>query len=254
MSSANQDRSFDYSKIPEGYYQDVAEKGTPIRRAWHLQKFGRVLECLPKTPGQSILDIGCFAGTFLSLLPEETFRSQLGVDILESQVAFANRRFGTPFRSFRYIRHIADLAQIDQTFDCVTLIEVIEHLEEPTICELFRHVSAKLKKGGRLVLTTPNYASCWPVLEIIVNRLSDVSYEEQHITKFNFFTCIRRLKRVYRDLPQEFDLLLRTTSHFAAPFLAAFSFEASMKLSKVFPHMLWKNPFGNLILLQFRKK
>jgi len=111
-----------------------------------------------------------------------------------------------------------------------------------------------LKKDGRLVITTPNYASSWPLLEVIVNRLSDVSYEEQHITKFNYFTCVRRLKQIYRNLAQEFDLVLRTTTHFAAPFLAAFSFSASMRFSRMFPHKLWKNPFGNLILLQFKKK
>ncbi|MEN6405245.1 MAG: hypothetical protein ABFC77_02115 [Thermoguttaceae bacterium] len=59
---------FNYDAIPLGYYQQVVETGNPIRRAWHLQKFERVIECLPKTPGQSILDIGCFAGTFLSTL------------------------------------------------------------------------------------------------------------------------------------------------------------------------------------------
>ena len=59
-----------------------------------------------------------------------------------------------------------------------------------------------------------------------MNRLSDVSYEEQHITKFNFFTCIQTLKRIYPNLLQEFDLALKTTTHFAAPFMAAFSFRA----------------------------
>ena len=195
---------FNYDAIPVGYYQQVAETGNPIRRAWHLQKFDRVIDCLPKTPGQSILDIGCFAGTFLSLLPENAFQTQLGVDILEKQIAYANQRFGTPYRSFRYVRHIADLERIEQTFDCVTLIEVIEHLTETEICELFRQISARLKANGVLVLSTPNYTSLWPLLEIAVNRLSEVSYEEQHVTKFNYFTCISKMKRISRVLAEEF--------------------------------------------------
>ena len=95
---------FDYNTIPEGFYQQVLETGNPIRRAWHLQKFERVVECLPTGRDRSILDIGCFAGSFLSLLSEERFGRQLGVDILEKQVAYANRRFATAYRSFRYIR------------------------------------------------------------------------------------------------------------------------------------------------------
>jgi 2-polyprenyl-3-methyl-5-hydroxy-6-metoxy-1,4-benzoquinol methylase len=254
MSTPGRSEKFDYSQIPEGYYQDVAEHGSPVRRAWHLQKFERVLACLPKTPGQSILDIGCFAGTFLALLPEEIFCTQLGVDVIEKQVAYANRRFGSPCRSFRYIRHIGELAEIDQVFDCVTLIEVIEHLDATTIREMFRQISAKLKKGGRLVITTPNYTSCWPVLEIVVNRLSAVSYEEQHVTKFNFFTCVSKLGKISPELMQDFELTVKTTSHFVSPFMAALSFRAAMRLSRLFPHSVWRNPFGNLILLQFKRK
>lgn len=250
----NVDRPFDYQAIPIGYYQQVVETGNPIRRAWHLQKFQRVLECLPKTPGQSILDIGCFAGTFLSLLPQSSFSRQTGVDILEKQVAYANERFGTPYRSFRYISHIADLAQIDEMFDCVTLIEVIEHLTEDEIRELFRQISDKLTTNGRLVLSTPNYASCWPLLEIVVNRLSEVSYEEQHITKFNYFTCVKKMQRISTILAEDFRLVGKTTTHFISPFLAAISLRTAMSLSQMLSFHRWKNPFGNLILLSFQKQ
>jgi len=246
-------KSFDYDAIPVGYYQQVAEKGNPIRRAWHLQKFQRIIDCLPKTPGQSILDIGCFAGTFLSLLPEEIFGVQRGVDILERQIDYANERFGTPYRKFEYVKQVSDLARIHQTFDCITLIEVIEHLSREEIAELFRQISGKLKKGGTLILSTPNYASLWPLLEVAVNRLSDVSYEEQHVTKFNYFTCVSRMKQVAPALAEDFELAGRATTHFVAPFLAAFSLKGAMQLSRMLPHWAWKNPFGNLILLSFRK-
>jgi len=253
MDSSAKNRHFDYDAFPAGYYQQVAESGSPVRRAWHLQKFERVIVCLPTTPGQSILDIGCFAGTFLSLLPEARFSRQVGVDILEKQIAYADQRFGTAYRSFRCIRHIADLAQIGETFDCITLIEVIEHLDEATIRELFRQVDGLLRINGQLVLSTPNYASCWPLLEIVINRLSDVSYKEQHVTKFNYFTCASRLRRISPELAEHFRLTLETTSHFFSPFLACISFEGAMRLSRLFPHKLWKNPLGNLILLRFQK-
>ena len=250
----DEDKNFDYDSIPLGYYQQVIESGNPIRRAWHLQKFKRVIDCLPKSSGQSILDIGCFAGTFLSMLPENTFSGQLGVDILEKQIGYANGRFGTPYRSFRHLRNVADLARINQTFDCVTLIEVIEHLTEAQIRELFRQATARLKDGGVLVLSTPNYASLWPVLEILLNRLSEVSYEEQHITKFNYVTCVAKLRRLSEVLADDFELIGKTTTHFMAPFLAAFSLQGAMKVSRMFPWRAWKNPFGSLILLSFRKK
>ena len=46
---------------------------------------------------------------------------------LEKQVAYAaSRRFATAYRSFRYILAISELIGIDETFDCITLIEVID--------------------------------------------------------------------------------------------------------------------------------
>jgi len=245
---------FNYNSIPVGYYQHVLETGNPIRRAWHLQKFERVIACLPKIPCQSILDIGCFAGTFLSMLPKEAFSTQLGVDVLEKQIAYAQRRFGTPYRSFRYLTQIADLSRIDQVFDCVTLMEVIEHLTAAEIEELFRQVGAKLKPNGVMVLSTPNYISLWPLLEILVNRLSDVSYEEQHVSKFNYFTCISKLKRLSSIISDDFEQVGKTTTHFMAPFLAAISLKGSMLASRLLPYLAWKNPFGNLILLSFKKR
>ncbi len=42
----------------------------------------------------------------------------------------------------------------DKTFDCVTCVEGIEHLENPHL--LIREISRALKSGGHLVITTPN--------------------------------------------------------------------------------------------------
>ena len=245
---------FDYNDIPEGYYQNIIDNGSAARRAWHLQEFDRIISYLPKTPRQSILDIGCFAGTLPSLFSEEEFNIQLGVDILEKQTNYANRRFGTPYRSFRYIHDLSELAAINQTFDCITVTQVVEHLEAEEIRVLFREIRVKLKPNGVLAVSTPNYCSLWPALEFIVNRLSDITYEEQHITKFNYFTGVSKLRRICPDIFDHFELTTKTTTHFAAWMLAAISYSFSMNLSRSLPHKLWKNPFGSLLLLFFRKK
>src|SRR5262249_40357171 len=59
------ERRFNYEAIPLGYYDAILRDGHPIRRLWHMSKFERVLDYLPREGGHSILDIGCFAGTFL---------------------------------------------------------------------------------------------------------------------------------------------------------------------------------------------
>ncbi|AKV03090.1 putative methyltransferase [Labilithrix luteola] len=243
-------KGFNYDGIPKGYYDTVLRQGNPIRRLWHVSKFERVLDYLPERPNQSILDIGCFAGTFLSLIPEHRFARQVGVDILPEQVAYANAQYGTPFREFRHVVSIGELSSIDEQFDCITLIEVIEHLRPDEIRALFSGIVQRLKPGGKLVLTTPNYASAWPAIEVVLNRMSDVSYEEQHITKFTFFNFERKLASIYPDLFLYFNTVdFKTTTHFVTPFLAGFSFDVARGLSRVVPHQKWRHPFGNLALM-----
>lgn len=245
---------FDYEAIPAGYYDQVMRQGNPIRRLWHVSKFERVIDYLPSAPEQSILDIGCFAGTFLSLLPKERFSRQLGVDILPAQIDYANRTYGSSFRSFRHVPSITHLRTIEGRFDCVTLIEVIEHLQPSEIRDLFAELARLIRPGGKLVLTTPNYASSWPILEQILNRLSEVSYEEQHITRFTYFNMERRLSSLYPALDEQFVLDLKTTTHFISPFLAGLSYEWARGLSRLVPHTSWRNPFGNLVLMVLTRR
>jgi 2-polyprenyl-3-methyl-5-hydroxy-6-metoxy-1,4-benzoquinol methylase len=245
------ERRFNYDSIPVGHYDAVLRDGRGVRRLWHLSKFERVLDCLPK--GGAILDVGCFAGSFLGLVPEERFARQVGVDILPEQIAYANEHYGTPFRKFVHIQRVDEIEALPGSFDCVTLIEVIEHLNHAEIAALFARIAAKLRPGGLLVLTTPNYASTWPLLEFALNHLSDVSYEEQHITKLTYFGIEKSLAEIYPPFTREFEVETKTTTHFVTPFLAAVSFRGARAISRAVPHRRWHLPLGNLVLLVLRR-
>jgi 2-polyprenyl-3-methyl-5-hydroxy-6-metoxy-1,4-benzoquinol methylase len=246
--------TYDYTAIPDGHYDRVMREGSGIRRLWHLSKFERVLDQLPRQPGQSLLDIGCFAGSFLSLADPARFSQQLGVDVLPAQIDYANRNYGTTYRRFRALKSITGLSGLDTRFDCVTLIEVIEHLTAEEICVLFAHIARLLKPGGKLIVTTPNYASTWPVLERLLNRFGDVNYEEQHITRLNYFNFERRLSAIYPRLGDEFAVELKTTTHLLTPFLAGLSFRLARALSRLVPSTHWRVPFGNLVLISLSRK
>jgi 2-polyprenyl-3-methyl-5-hydroxy-6-metoxy-1,4-benzoquinol methylase len=246
-------KPFDYSRIPLGYYDTITREGNPVRRLWHLAKFERVIDHLPKREGQRILDIGCFAGTFLGMLDPNVFTYQLGVDILADQVEHAQRVHGLPNREFKHIPDLAGLSAIDGEFDCITVVEVIEHLTQQEISIVLDHSARLLRPGGQLVMTTPNYASTWPVLELLINRFSDLSYEEQHITRFTYWNIVRRLESIWPEFASKFRLDYRTTTHFLTPFLAAFSFEGARRLGRMVPHRLWRLPIGNLVLTVFTR-
>jgi ubiquinone/menaquinone biosynthesis C-methylase UbiE len=71
-----------------------------------------------------------------------------------------------------------------ESFDCVLMSEVIEHLEAPQIS--IREAARVLRSGGRLLITTPNYRSFWPLMEWAVDRLNMAPKMagEQHISRF----------------------------------------------------------------------
>lgn len=251
------DPSFDYSRIPLGYYDAITREGNGVRRLWHLSKFERVIDYLPRRRGQRLLDIGCFAGTFLAMLDADDFAYQLGVDILPEQIAYAQHHHGRANREFRYIPGLsgpAGLASIEERFDCITFIEVIEHLRVDEIETVLEQAARLLVPGGRLILTTPNYASAWPVLEMLINRFSDLSYEEQHITRFTYWNIVRRLGEIRPAFASEFALEVKTTTHLVTPFLAALSFDGAHRLSRLVPHKLWRVPLGNLVLAVFTRR
>lgn len=241
------------SEIPVGHYQRVMESGHPIRRAWHLLKFSRVLDLCNVGPG-NLLDVGCFAGSLLSRASETQFPRQVGVDILPEQIQFANTSFGTPYRRFQRIGGLADLRDLEEKFDYATSVEVVEHLRPDEIRTLFVETARVLAPGsGRFVLSTPNYLSMWPVLELLLNRFSDVDYSEQHITRFTFFNFERRIAEMVPECARYFVIEVKTTTHLLTPFLAVFGVEFSTRVGALLPHGTWKNPFGSLVLVRLRR-
>ena len=73
------------------------------------------------------------------------------------------------------------------SLDSISIIEIIEHLNDKDTKLLILEAHRTLKKNGELIITTPNYLSTWPILELILNNFAKVSYKDQHINKYNIF-------------------------------------------------------------------
>jgi 2-polyprenyl-3-methyl-5-hydroxy-6-metoxy-1,4-benzoquinol methylase len=251
---ANKNPTFDYSAIRPGYYDEIALRKKGIRSFWHQLKFARVIAALGKS-NNSILDIGCFGGTFLGMIPETTFSKQVGIDILEEQVEYANKKYGTHFRKFFLTEDIKSNGfSVDGYFDVITLIEVVEHLTKPQIADIITFAHNKLKPNGRLVITTPNYTSAWPLIEFILNKVSDVKYEEQHITRFNYFNVVKKLGRIVPGFSAMFQTDFKTTTHLLTPFIAGISFKTADRISATVSPAKWKLPLGMLLLIHLIKE
>lgn len=110
------------------------------------------LSALP--PKAQVLNVGC--GTFLNLpdLPDHLQYS--GCDIDPRAVESCRARYADRKLRFEVAQPLT-LPFSDDAFDAVYATEVIEHCDYPE--RWLREVMRVCKPGGKVLLTTPNYAS-----------------------------------------------------------------------------------------------
>jgi 2-polyprenyl-3-methyl-5-hydroxy-6-metoxy-1,4-benzoquinol methylase len=108
--------------------------------------------------GARSLDVGCFTGELVATMLDAGADAH-GVELQPEAVAIAQQRL--PNRVFEINIDSGSGPFADQSLDVVTMMAVIEHVQEPL--KLLRRVRSLLKGGGWLFLETPN-ASSWPAM------------------------------------------------------------------------------------------
>lgn len=143
----------------KGLFQRIREylltryyEPTVISRALTL-----VLHNVPAIPKRvqngKVLDVGCGTGDTLIMLKRLGW-DVYGMDMDKRAVMIAKKRGVTHVRVGTY----EDISRYpDNFFDAIRLYHVIEHLNDPKKC--LRLLYKKLKKGGEVIVGTPNAAS-----------------------------------------------------------------------------------------------
>jgi 2-polyprenyl-3-methyl-5-hydroxy-6-metoxy-1,4-benzoquinol methylase len=101
---------------------------------------------------QSVLDVGCAQAT-LAMLLAESGRQVVAVDIRQPFLDYAKTRYERGDIDF-LVANIFERPPLG-TFDLVFANQIIEHLVYPA--ELLRILSAYVKPGGVMVISTPNH-------------------------------------------------------------------------------------------------
>lgn len=184
--------SFDYHSVAGDYQYRALHSGHAMQRFWHrgkLTMIDRLLKVHLKEKAR-LLEVGCGAGNLLmqavvrDSYPVALDLSMQALDFVRSRLEESCARTDAP-RGYACIQSIGELLPLpDNSFDCIILSEVIEHLEAPQVS--IREATRVLHPGGRLLVTTPNYRSFWPIMEWAVDRMNMAPKMagEQHISKF----------------------------------------------------------------------
>ncbi len=185
--------SFDYHSVAGDYQYRALQAGYPMQRFWHRGKLLMIDRLIRPhlSAGSRLLEIGCGAGNLLlqatvaGSYPVALDLSMQALTFVRSRLEEAGSAPEAP-SGFGCTQAIGESLPFgDNLFDCILLSEVVEHLEVPQIS--IREAARVLCPGGRLLITTPNYRSFWPVMEWAVDRLNMAPKMagEQHISRFH---------------------------------------------------------------------
>ncbi|HRK04528.1 MAG TPA: class I SAM-dependent methyltransferase [Chlorobiota bacterium] len=173
-----------------------------------------VLPHVPTERTARIMDLGCGFGAFLSLLSDEGYQNAVGVDISPQQIAVAHQLGVTNAR----VASLRDALFGSSGFDCITMIDVIEHLTREEAIDTLNLISEVLRPGGTLILRTPNIDAAFGT----VLSFGDLTHE-LHLNKLStlelFATVNFHSVDIYPVPPVGGGILVRLLRSIVKPFV-----------------------------------
>ena len=239
-------RTGDTVAIDGGYQDNATYRARAPQRFWHQTRFAHSLELLAPRAGDRVLDVGCGSGVFASLIAERGGVEVTGVDANAAAIEFCRGKYANPH--LRFVQGRVD--EIDaggERFDAISFLEVIEHVYEHQAAAILGSFRALLKPGGRLVVSTPNARSPWPLVEkaMDVLRLAPRMEGEQHVAGYGP-SSLRRLCEAhgFRQIESRTILL-------ASPWVAGLSWRLARALDRL--ERRAAIPVGCLLIASFER-
>ncbi len=138
-----------YEELQENWYEDFNHP-IALLRAENAVRIPWIIKNL--SPQSRVLDVGCGAGMLTNALALQG-HLVTGIDISPSSLHVAAKRDAT--KSVSYLTANAySLPFENESFDAVSAMDVLEHVEEPN--RLIKEASRVLKTGGKFFFHTFN--------------------------------------------------------------------------------------------------
>lgn len=107
----------------------------------------------PLNSAAKVLDIGIGRGEMLTCMKNWGYTEYLGADISPSTVNFCK---SLGLNCILVNDTVEWLSDKDSTFDVITLLDVLEHLQKEDVIEFLNSLYKSLISGGKLIIQVPN--------------------------------------------------------------------------------------------------
>jgi SAM-dependent methyltransferase len=125
----------------------------------------QVMSIIENCKGSSVLDLACGDGFNTKILSKH-FDTVVGVDASSQHLLKAKKRLP----NVRFHESLIEDLNINDTFDCVTMINVLEHVISPKF--VLNKAVNFLNENGRLVVHVPNSNAINRKLAVLMGALS----------------------------------------------------------------------------------
>ncbi len=230
--------------IAGDYQYRALTRGPRVQRFWHDTKLWLVRQYLRPSAGDRVLDVGCGSGVVAAAIARAPVASCLGLDGNPEAIAFARQQF--PDANLSFAQTLVDELDLpDGSFDAACCFELIEHIYPDQGRALLRSLARLVRPGGRLLVTTPNYRSAWPVIEWALDRSGRAPKlaDDQHVA---FYTH-GRLRAAWADSGWVAER--QATCCTVAPWLAAVSRPLARRVRAAEARV----PFGTILVHLLRR-
>lgn len=101
------------------------------------------------------VDYGCGYGFGAYLLAKSRTEPTIGLDIDRRCIRYASARYKLPNLRYKLLSRV-EIPVPAQSVGLLTAFEVIEHMREPQVHQLFSEIRRSLRPDGMAILSTPN--------------------------------------------------------------------------------------------------
>lgn len=154
----------------------------------YLCYVAHVVERVEELAPESVLDAGCGDGRVIGSLPSVPRR--VGVDLSERAIRFA-RAFHEAVEF-----HVADPDDLDERYDVVLAVEVLEHIPDEDVSRFLCSLSRRTRIGGHVIMTVPSTAK--PMIDKHYRHYDEELFRSQ-LASSEANLRIERLEHVYED-------------------------------------------------------